>query len=81
MKLNILAFGLAREVVGMQSVELIIDSTAITVSELKDLLLSKYPKLVQQGGFMIAINTEYASDNTAVKDGDEIAIIPPTSGG
>lgn len=29
----------------------------------------------------VAVNQEYVSHNTIVKDGDEIAFIPPVSGG
>ena len=30
---------------------------------------------------MVAINQEYATDDQAIHPGDEIAIIPPVSGG
>jgi molybdopterin converting factor small subunit len=30
---------------------------------------------------MVAVNNEYASANDLIKEGDEVAIIPPVSGG
>ena len=32
-------------------------------------------------GFLIAVNQEYAEDDLEIKAMDEIAIIPPVSGG
>ena len=30
---------------------------------------------------IVAVNSEYVSENAVIKDGDEVAIIPPVSGG
>ena len=30
---------------------------------------------------MVAVNTEYATESQTLKDGDEVALIPPVSGG
>jgi molybdopterin synthase sulfur carrier subunit len=44
-------------------------------------MLSKYPKLAELVSFLIAVNSEYADDDRVINSGDEVAIIPPTSGG
>lgn len=78
MKMEILAFGIAREIFGGKSttVEGISD-----VSSLKKALEQQYPKLKELRSYMIAVNNEYADDHTLLNQGDEIAIIPPVSGG
>ena len=45
----------------------------ITVGEAFDNLVEQYPGL--------AVNTDYASRDVKLKDGDELACIPPVSGG
>ena len=30
---------------------------------------------------IVAVNSEYVSENAVIKEGDEVAIIPPVSGG
>ena len=45
-------------------------------------LTKKYPRLRWPEGTMWAVNQEYvAADGHPLTDGDEVAIIPPVSGG
>ena len=44
-------------------------------------LEEKYPRLKELASYMVAVNDEYASTNIAINENDEIAIIPPVSGG
>lgn len=81
MKLKVLAFGAAGDAVGGQKVELELDKSVSNVSELKKALIQKYPELGKLVSFLIAVNAQYAYDKTRISSGDEIAIIPPTSGG
>lgn len=78
--MKILAFGICREIFATS--ELIIDNESITdVANLKEYLSKEYPSLSNLKSFMIAINNEYATDNQSINSNDEIAIIPPVSGG
>jgi molybdopterin synthase sulfur carrier subunit len=52
-----------------------------SVSNLKYALEKKYPKLKQLASYMIAVNNEYALPGDSIHPSDEIAIIPPVSGG
>lgn len=80
MKVNVLAFGIAKEIVGGSTVEVELTEDA-TVAELRDELEEQYPRLAQLVSYMIAVNNEYAVADNALQQRDEIAIIPPVSGG
>jgi molybdopterin converting factor subunit 1 len=47
----------------------------------RDALQSRFQGLPWPPGTMLAVNQEYASPETALRAGDEVAIIPPVSGG
>lgn len=80
MEINILAFGVAKEILGGSSVSVQLTNDA-TVYNLKYLLEDKYPRLKQLASYMVAVNDEYALDGDTIHERDEIAIIPPVSGG
>jgi molybdopterin converting factor subunit 1 len=80
MEINVLAFGIAKDIVGGPSVGLQLTNDA-TVSNLKYLLEQQYPRFKQLKSYMVAVNNEYALDGDTVHERDEIAIIPPVSGG
>jgi molybdopterin converting factor subunit 1 len=53
-----------------------------TVGTLWELLVERYPRLSGYSGRLLyAINQEFATLATELHDGDEIAFIPPVSGG
>ncbi|MEI8279225.1 MAG: molybdopterin converting factor subunit 1 [Bacteroidota bacterium] len=80
MTLRILAFGIAKEILGSTSTLVELHAGA-TVKELRILLEKQYPRLQKLASFMIAVNNEYASSDHVLQPGNEIAIIPPVSGG
>jgi len=80
MEINVLAFGIVKDIFGGPAVNLQLPNDAI-VSNLKYLLEQQYPRLKQLKSYMIAVNNEYALDGDTVHERDEIAIIPPVSGG
>jgi molybdopterin converting factor subunit 1 len=80
MRINILAFGIAKEIFGSSSVDVELVNDA-NVSNLKFLLEKQYPKLKKLATYMVAVNNEYALDRDTIHERDEIAIIPPVSGG
>ena len=77
--MNILTFGIVKEILGNTSV--IGSDSDISVAALKTKLEEQYPRLKQLSSFMISVNGEYVSEDTIIKPGDEVAIIPPVSGG
>jgi|TARA_R110000764_G_scaffold26429_4_gene62719 molybdopterin synthase sulfur carrier subunit len=52
-----------------------------TVKELKDYLGKMYPELKKLSSLAVAVNNSYANDDTIIDNFDEIALIPPVSGG
>ena len=80
MKINILAFGIAKEIFGGPSIDVELTNDA-NVSNLKFMLEKQYPKLKKLATYMVAVNNEYALDGDTVHERDEVAIIPPVSGG
>lgn len=78
--MKILAFGIAKEILGSASVD-VAQGENITVGDLKNLLGRQHPELKKLSSFMIAVNNEYAPADKIINTADEIAIIPPVSGG
>jgi molybdopterin converting factor subunit 1 len=81
MQIKVLYFASFREVVGnaKESFELKDGSTLKTFIEQ---LLSNHPKLKELWAFaIVTVNKKYVKDETTLKDGDEIGILPPISGG
>jgi molybdopterin synthase sulfur carrier subunit len=79
MKVSILAFGIAKEILGTN--QLVVDFEGSTSQDLKNILESQFPRLQQLSSYLIAVNNEYISDVTEISSNDEIAIIPPVTGG
>ncbi len=78
--MKIKCFGIVKDIVGADMLPA--DGLSPkTVGDLRAELLKKYPELKGLTQFMIAVNLEYASDDHALGADDEIAIIPPVSGG
>jgi len=81
MKVRVRCFAAAREIVGTG--ELVIDlPEGSTLMELVDQIRHRFPRLEGlAGSLLFSVNREYApSDKRLVAD-DEVALIPPVSGG
>lgn len=78
--MKILAFGIAKDIVGGSELTITVD-TMISVADLKNKLLSDFPKFGELTAFAIAVNNEYATDDEIIQPTDEVVIIPPVSGG
>lgn len=80
MKINLLAFGIARDILGGSTMEFEWEGEA-KVGKLKEELQAKYPAFIDLASLRIAVNESYATDEQSIEEGDEIVIIPPVSGG
>ena len=79
--MKVLAFGIAKDIFSNSMVDVDLTGGTTTIDKLKISLEEKYPRLNQLGSYMIAVNNEYAPVNHIIKEDDEVAIIPPVSGG
>ena len=81
MKVKALFFAACRDIIGDRELELDLEEGS-QVDDLKSVLLVKYPGLAALNDVLsIAVNAEYADSNTILNPGDEVAFIPPVSGG
>lgn len=78
-KYVIKAFGITKDILGAR--ETVVESEEGTVGALRGVLKQRYPSLLQIKSLMIAVNSAYAEDDLAIGETDEIALIPPVSGG
>ncbi len=54
----------------------------ITVSQMKKIIFETFPNLKKSNiPFFVAVNHKYAKDFDVIDTKDEIALIPPVSGG
>ncbi len=79
--IRVLFFGAARDVAEANEIELSLAAPA-TVSSAVQNLIAKFSKLEDFGrSLLFAVNQEYASPDTVLKENDELAVFPPVSGG
>lgn len=78
-----LYFASAREEIGLRQEKLtLLDTSDMTLALLRHFLMKKYPHAAATiENITLARNLEYSEDDATLKDGDEVALIPPISGG
>ena len=84
--MTILLFGVTKDIIGSPSLS--IPSASVTgkklpknVGELRTFLGNAFPELEKLSSLAIAVNNSYAEDTMEINSYDEIALIPPVSGG
>ena len=78
---RVLLFASAKESVGQDSVDLELAVDA-TVADLRKQLITDYPVLNDLvARSHIAVDQQFALDDTSLTDAREVALIPPVSGG
>ena len=80
-KIKVKLFAILRELVGEREITITVP-TGITVSHLNDEILKKYPQLKSfNNKFVTSVNCKVTSGDTIISSNDEIALLPPVSGG
>jgi len=72
-------FASSRELVGEKDVKISLGDQT-TVGNLRKKIVEMYPVL-SKITFVIAVNHKVADDSTVINHSDEVAILPPVSGG
>ena len=80
MKINIVLYGIARDIIGASKHEFEVEKE-ISVSELLLKLKEEFPKFELLTSLLVAVNDEYAEQNYMIQENDEVVLIPPVSGG
>lgn len=79
--IQVLLFGAAADRAGTRRTELDLRQSA-TIDDLWPLLEERHPALSpMRDTLAFAVNGEYARGEDAVSPGDEVAVLPPVSGG
>ncbi|MEA5137812.1 MoaD/ThiS family protein [Arcicella rigui] len=80
MKYTIHLFGITRDIIGKSITEIESDAILDVQTILQKLKLD-YPRLTSIKSLLVAVNSEYAEADLLLRESDEIALIPPVSGG
>ncbi len=75
--MKVLFYGKLKEITGKKEINL---EKFNTLKELREFLFKHYPGLEKEI-FFIAVNQEIVDKNIKLKDSDEVALLPPISGG
>lgn len=81
MKVRVLFFGASHDITGCEEEQIeLADGHAL--GDLRRQYESRFPKLAQMGGSLLtAVNQEVRGSSWRLADGDEVAFLPPVSGG
>jgi molybdopterin synthase catalytic subunit/molybdopterin converting factor small subunit len=81
MRVKVLFFGMLKDIVGRMEEQVDLAPGA-RLSTIFDLYAVQFPRLREMSGSIVmARNQEFSSLSTAIAEGDEVAFLPPVSGG
>ncbi len=81
MRVNIRVFARLRDIIGVAELDRDVP-TGTTAQRIWDDLVKDFPDIsTYTGSISTAVNAEYAKMETVLNDGDEVAFLPPVSGG
>jgi MoaE-MoaD fusion protein len=78
-QVRVLAFGVLKDVLGPNAVEMTLPESA-TVADLLAALAHTRPAAILRG-IAVSVNAEYAAATQVLHQGDEVGLLPPVSGG
>lgn len=81
MKVKALFFASCRDLVGAGEQEIEMDEGG-TIADLISAVASEHARFLDMApSLMVSVNQEYVERDAALSEGDEVAFIPPVSGG
>ena len=82
MTFTVQLFASLAEAAGARQVEVAVAGDATTAAVVAAAVFDRYPALAgMRESVIVAVNAEYVSPDFPVREGDEVALIPPVSGG
>jgi molybdopterin converting factor small subunit len=79
MKVRVLSFGILKDWLGAAESAVALPEGA-TVAQLLEHLYACHPTPMQRG-IAVSVNAEFATATQVLRDGDEVGLLPPVSGG
>ena len=80
MKIRVIAFGIAKDILQSRALEFEMNS-GDSISTLRQMLIHQYPEFGKLKSLSFAVGVNYQQDSFGLKEDDEVVIIPPVSGG
>lgn len=80
MKINTLFFGITKDLTNTTQLYIDVEENT-TVKDFKAILIKQFPALQNINSYAIAVNETYATDDDLLANNDDVAVIPPVSGG
>ena len=81
MKITIKLFSLAKELAGFDQQEVQLNNGCVASDVVGHLAAGNPAFREWKKSLRLAVNCEYVDDGHPLKEGDEVAVIPPVSGG
>ncbi len=81
MRVHVKLFATYREIVGSAGITWSAQD-GLTLRDLVDGVVAKYPRLeAYRDTMLLAVNHDFTSADRVLREGDEVALLPPVSGG
>ena len=81
MKVTVKLFSLAKDLAGFDEREFVLSQPGVAADVLQHLIRENTSFLEWKNSLRLAVNCEYVNGDHPLKEGDEVAVIPPVSGG
>lgn len=79
--IKVLFFARLKDQIGQAEYELTDDMAGKTLAEIQQSLIAQGMDALQDESIRIALNQNFSSADAIVKSGDEVAFMPPVTGG
>lgn len=79
--ITVLFFARLKDQIGQAELTLADDMAGKTLAEIQQVLIAQGMDALQDESIRIALNQNFSSTDAVVKSGDEVAFMPPVTGG